>query len=123
MTDGDHPYMKHWWVPGLQIGYEHTFIHQVADFLEALASGKTAAPTFRDGAGDGSRDRRGVEIGQDSPMGKSSGGYMILRTKTALVVILGIAAPWSYRLAAQQAAPSAPRNRRQPFHSTRPHRF
>ena len=28
--------MKHWWVPGLQIGYEHTFIHQVADFLLAL---------------------------------------------------------------------------------------
>ena len=33
ITDGDHPYMKHWWVPGLQIGYEHTFIHQAADFL------------------------------------------------------------------------------------------
>ena len=49
VSDGDHPYMKHWGVPGLQIGYEHTFIHQVADFLEALASGKTAAPTFRDG--------------------------------------------------------------------------
>jgi len=49
VSDGDHPYMKHWWVPGLQIGYEHTFIHQVADFLEALASGKTVAPTFRDG--------------------------------------------------------------------------
>ena len=49
VSDGDHPYMKHWWVPGLQIGYEHTFIHQVADFLEALASGKPAAPTFRDG--------------------------------------------------------------------------
>jgi len=48
-TDGDHPYMKNWWVPGLQIGYEHTFIHQAADFLEALASGKAAAPTFRDG--------------------------------------------------------------------------
>ena len=41
--------MKHWWVPGLQIGYEHTFIHQVADFLDGLASGKAAAPTFRDG--------------------------------------------------------------------------
>src|SRR6185369_10114702 len=26
VTDGDQPYMKHWWVPGLQIGYEHTFI-------------------------------------------------------------------------------------------------
>ncbi|MEO8050080.1 MAG: Gfo/Idh/MocA family oxidoreductase [Acidobacteriota bacterium] len=49
VSDGDHPYMKHWWVPGLQIGYEHTFIHQVADFLEALAAGKEAAPTFRDG--------------------------------------------------------------------------
>ena len=36
ITDGDHPYMKHWWVPGLQIGYEHTFIHQAADFLEGL---------------------------------------------------------------------------------------
>jgi myo-inositol 2-dehydrogenase/D-chiro-inositol 1-dehydrogenase len=49
VSDGDHPYMKHWWVPGLQIGYEHTFIHQAADFLEALASGNAAAPTFRDG--------------------------------------------------------------------------
>jgi predicted dehydrogenase len=49
VSDGDHPYMKHWWVPGLQIGYEHTFIHQVADFLESLAAGKAAPPTFRDG--------------------------------------------------------------------------
>ena len=49
ITDGDHPYMKHWWVPGLQIGYEHTFIHQFADFCEAAAEGKSASPTFRDG--------------------------------------------------------------------------
>jgi myo-inositol 2-dehydrogenase/D-chiro-inositol 1-dehydrogenase len=48
ITDGEHPYMKHWWVPGLQIGYEHTFVHQAADFLEALAQGEQAAPTFRD---------------------------------------------------------------------------
>ncbi|MFO0918755.1 MAG: Gfo/Idh/MocA family oxidoreductase [Planctomycetaceae bacterium] len=48
ITDGDHPYMKHWWVPGLQIGYEHTFVHQVADFLEAVAAGKPCPPTFRD---------------------------------------------------------------------------
>jgi len=48
ITDGDHPYMKHWWVPGLQIGYEHTFIHQLADFLDGLRTGKPAAPTFRD---------------------------------------------------------------------------
>jgi predicted dehydrogenase len=48
VSDGDHPYMKHWWVPGLQIGYEHTFIHQIADFLEGLEKGTAAAPTFRD---------------------------------------------------------------------------
>ena len=40
--------MKHWWVPGLQIGYEHTFVHQVADFLQDLASGKPTSPTFRE---------------------------------------------------------------------------
>jgi predicted dehydrogenase len=48
ITDSEHPYMKHWWVPGLQIGYEHTFIHQVADFLTSLGDGKPAAPGFRD---------------------------------------------------------------------------
>ena len=48
VTDSEHPYMKHWWVPGVQIGYEHTFIHQVADFLEGLGAGKPAAPTFRE---------------------------------------------------------------------------
>ena len=48
ISDGDHPYMKHWWVPGLQIGYEHTFIHQAADFIEGLSSGRPAAPTFRE---------------------------------------------------------------------------
>jgi predicted dehydrogenase len=49
ITDGDHPYMKHWWVPGLQIGYEHTFIHQFAEFVQAAAQGKSLSPTFREG--------------------------------------------------------------------------
>jgi predicted dehydrogenase len=48
VTDGDQPYMKKWWVPGLSIGYEHTFVHQVADFLKALETGEPCAPTFRD---------------------------------------------------------------------------
>jgi predicted dehydrogenase len=48
VTDGDQPYMKHWWVPGLQIGYEHSFVHQVADFLEGLAQKRPVGPTFRD---------------------------------------------------------------------------
>ncbi|MGE0757119.1 MAG: Gfo/Idh/MocA family protein [Pirellulaceae bacterium] len=45
---GEHPYMDHWWVPGLQIGYEHSFVHQVADFLTGLAKGQPVGPTFRD---------------------------------------------------------------------------
>ena len=48
VSDGDQPYMNKWWVPGLQIGYEHSFVHQVADFLEAAGKGKSAAPTFAD---------------------------------------------------------------------------
>ncbi|MEZ6126796.1 MAG: Gfo/Idh/MocA family oxidoreductase [Planctomycetaceae bacterium] len=47
-TDGDMPYMDKWWVPGLQIGYEHTFVHQVADFLASVDSGKPCSPTFRE---------------------------------------------------------------------------
>jgi predicted dehydrogenase len=48
VSDGDQPYMKNWWVPGLVIGYEHTFVHQVADFLDDLGKGQPTAPTFRD---------------------------------------------------------------------------
>lgn len=45
---GEHPYMESWWVPGLQIGYEHSFVHQVADFLKSLETGEPCSPTFRD---------------------------------------------------------------------------
>jgi predicted dehydrogenase len=48
VSDGDQPYMGNWWVPGLQIGYEHTFIHQVADFLKSLETGEEPRPNFRD---------------------------------------------------------------------------
>ncbi len=40
--------MDKWWVPGLQIGYEHSFVHQVADFLEGVDRGNPVSPTFRD---------------------------------------------------------------------------
>ena len=48
ITDGDHPYMDKWWVPGLSIGYEHTFVHQVADFLKSLEDGVPCSPTFKE---------------------------------------------------------------------------
>lgn len=49
VTDpGDHPYMDRYWVPGLIIGFEHSFVHHVADFLQAVAKGEPCHPTFRD---------------------------------------------------------------------------
>jgi len=40
--------MKRWWVPGLIIGYEHSFVHQAADFLKSLELGEACHPTFKD---------------------------------------------------------------------------
>ena len=48
VTDGDQPYMDKWWVPGLGIGYEHSFVHQVADFLKSLETGEACSPTFKE---------------------------------------------------------------------------
>ncbi|WP_372639035.1 Gfo/Idh/MocA family protein [Fodinibius sp.] len=48
VTEGEQPYMDKWWVPGLSIGYEHTFVHQVADFLTSLAEEEPCSPTFRE---------------------------------------------------------------------------
>ena len=35
-------------MPGLSIGYESSFVHQVADFIKGLETGKPESPTFRD---------------------------------------------------------------------------
>lgn len=48
VTDGDQPYMNKWWVGGLGIGYEHSFVHQVADFLKSLEAGTPCSPTFKE---------------------------------------------------------------------------
>ncbi|SEK18976.1 Gfo/Idh/MocA family protein [Parapedobacter koreensis] len=47
VTNGDHPYMEKWWVPGLGIGYEHSFVHQAADFLKSLETGEPCQPDFK----------------------------------------------------------------------------
>jgi predicted dehydrogenase len=47
VTSPEHPYMDRWWVPGLSIGYEHTFVHAAADFLKGVETGTPAEPTFR----------------------------------------------------------------------------
>lgn len=48
VTDSDQPYMNRWWIPGTIIGYEHTFVHQAADFFQSLETGEACAPTFQD---------------------------------------------------------------------------
>jgi len=46
-TNFEHPYMDHYWVPGACIGYEHTFLNALADFVAGIESGKPAQPDFR----------------------------------------------------------------------------
>ena len=49
VTESIHPYMNAWWHPGHGIGYEHTFVHLVHDFMEAIDKGRNPSPDFRDG--------------------------------------------------------------------------
>lgn len=46
-TNSEHPYMKHYWVPGTCIGYEHTFLNALADFVMGIETGKPVQPDFR----------------------------------------------------------------------------
>jgi len=48
VTGAEHPYMGNWWVPGAVIGYEHTFVNALADFLQGLEKGERVRPDFRD---------------------------------------------------------------------------
>lgn len=48
VTGSEHPYMANWWVPGCVIGYEHTFINALADFLKGLEKNQRVRPDFRD---------------------------------------------------------------------------
>jgi predicted dehydrogenase len=49
VTDPVHPYLHAWWPPGHIIGYEHTFVNAMADFLKAIGAGTEATPNFLDG--------------------------------------------------------------------------
>ncbi|MGE0145555.1 MAG: Gfo/Idh/MocA family protein [Planctomycetota bacterium] len=47
--DSVHPYAANWWPDGHILGYEHTFVHTLADFVLALAHGDRFRPDFADG--------------------------------------------------------------------------
>lgn len=49
VTESAHPFIARWWPPGHIIGWEHTFIHEVADFVSAVGNGKEVSPDFNDG--------------------------------------------------------------------------
>ena len=49
VTEPDHPYMEGWWPPGHGLGYEHTFTHEIAEFVRDIASQRQPSPSFADG--------------------------------------------------------------------------
>jgi predicted dehydrogenase len=50
VTELAHPYLGAWWPPGHVLGWDHTFVHQARDFLEAVRERRPVHPTFADGA-------------------------------------------------------------------------
>ncbi len=71
VTEPSHPYLAHWWPPGHLIGYEHSFVHTMADFVRAVVEKKNVAPSFADGLANqrvlaaierSARDRTWVQI-------------------------------------------------------------
>ena len=51
-SEGIHPYMHAWWPTGHVIGFEHTFVHELYEFTEAIANERppiALCPTFEDG--------------------------------------------------------------------------
>ena len=52
ITERTHPFMKFWWPPGHTLGWEHTFVHELTHFLDAIVNDRDVAPygaTFEDG--------------------------------------------------------------------------
>ncbi|QSZ47673.1 Gfo/Idh/MocA family oxidoreductase [Arthrobacter sp. D5-1] len=49
VNEPEHPYLGAWWPQGHIIGWEHTFTHQIRDFLTAIAAGESPSPSFEDG--------------------------------------------------------------------------
>jgi predicted dehydrogenase len=49
VTEPDHPYTGAWWPPGHGLGYEHTFVNEIADFVRDVSAGRPPSPSFADG--------------------------------------------------------------------------
>ncbi|MUK01561.1 gfo/Idh/MocA family oxidoreductase [Vibrio cholerae] len=49
VTEPGHPYLSAWWPAGHSLGYEHGFVHQAKDFVEAILEQRQPEPSFADG--------------------------------------------------------------------------
>lgn len=52
VSESYHPFWKHWWPQGHIIGWEHTFVHEMAHMLDAIVNHQPVAPygaDFMDG--------------------------------------------------------------------------
>ena len=52
VTQPSHPFVKFWWPAGHILGWEHSFVHEIHHFLEAVAGAGAVGPrgaTFEDG--------------------------------------------------------------------------
>jgi predicted dehydrogenase len=49
VTESVHPYVGNWWPIGHIIGWEHTFIHEVYELINAIDKKKPMIPNFYDG--------------------------------------------------------------------------
>ena len=49
VTEAQHPYVGSWWPAGHMLGYEHGFVHQVVDLVQAIHDGTDPHPTFAEG--------------------------------------------------------------------------
>ncbi|GAA2026274.1 Gfo/Idh/MocA family oxidoreductase [Agromyces tropicus] len=49
VTEPSHPYVSAWWPAGHMLGYEHGFVHQAKDLVEAIVAGTDPHPSFADG--------------------------------------------------------------------------
>jgi predicted dehydrogenase len=55
ISESYHPFWSNWWPQGHIIGWEHTFVHEIAHLLDAIVNDKSVAPLGADFA-DGYRN-------------------------------------------------------------------
>lgn len=49
VTEPSHPFAASWWPPGHVLGYEHSFVHKIADFVNGVITKRRVRPDFADG--------------------------------------------------------------------------